>query len=65
MDPSNLHRFIEPFRVSFFSIGNGTFLYDSKHLRHDYREAFFWLVFYTSVHFWCCTGSKIRSRMPW
>lgn len=65
MDPSNLHAFLKPFKVSFFNIGNGTFLYDSKHLGEDDREAFFWLVFYNTVHFWGYTGSKIRSQLPW
>lgn len=65
MDHARLRPFLAPLNVCFFSIGNGTFLYDSKHLKEDDREALFWLIFYSSVHFWGYTGTKIRSRLPW
>jgi hypothetical protein len=65
MDGGSLQPMLEPFNIRFFSIGNGTFLYDSKHLADDDREALFWLIFYNSVHFWGYTGTQIRSRLPW
>lgn len=63
MDPAKLRAFVKPFKIRFFSIGKGTFLYGSKHLTEDHREAIFWLVFYNSAHFWGYTGTKIRTLL--
>jgi hypothetical protein len=60
MNPAKLRPFVKLFNIRFFSIGNGTFLYGSKHLAEDQREALFWLIFYNSTHFWGYTGTKIR-----
>jgi hypothetical protein len=60
MNPNKLQPFVKLFNIRFFRIGNETFLYGSKHLEDDHREALFWLVFYKSTHFWGYTGTKIR-----
>lgn len=65
MDGPQLQPWLEPLNVRFFDIGDRTFLYYSKHLADDDREALFWLIFYNSVHFWGYTGTQIRSRLPW
>lgn len=63
IDPTEAQPFLAAFQIRFFDVGNGTFLYDSKHLPEDDREALFWLVFYRSVHFWGYTGTKIPAAL--
>jgi hypothetical protein len=65
MDGAQLQPMLKLLNVRFFNIGKRTFLYDSKHLADDHREALFWLIFYNSVQFWGYTGTQIPSRLPW
>jgi len=63
MNPAKLRPFVKLLNIRFFSVGNETFLYGSKHMEEDHREALFWLVFYRSIHFWGYTGTAVRSLL--